>query len=37
MDLNGRANDLFRPFILLPHLGVLSVLCGYASTAVICR
>jgi hypothetical protein len=28
MDLNGRANDLLRPFILLPHLGALSVLCG---------
>ena len=29
------AKDLFRPFILLPTLGVLSVLCGYASTAAI--
>ena len=33
MNLNGRANDLFRPFILLPYLGVLGVLCGYASMA----
>ena len=31
MNLNGRTNDVFRPFILLPHLGVLGVLCGYAS------
>ena len=31
MSLNG-ANSLFRPFILLHHLGVLGVLCGYATT-----
>jgi hypothetical protein len=30
MDLNGRAYDLFRQFVLLFHLGVLRVLCGYA-------
>ena len=36
MDLNRRANDLFRSFILLPDLGGLGDLCGYASTATIC-
>ncbi|MGO8746786.1 MAG: hypothetical protein ACLQNE_12420, partial [Thermoguttaceae bacterium] len=29
MNFNGRTNDLLRPFILLPHLGALGVLCGY--------
>ena len=35
IDLNGRSKDLFSPFILLRHLGVLGVLCGCASTAAI--
>ncbi len=35
MDRNGRANDLLRPSILRPHLGVLGVLCGYASMAAV--
>jgi hypothetical protein len=33
MDLDRRANDLFRPFILLQYIGVLGVLCGAASNA----
>jgi hypothetical protein len=33
MDLNGCADDLLRPFVRLPDLGVLSVLCGYPYTA----
>ena len=35
MNLNGRANDLFRPFFLLHHLVVSVFSVAYASTAAI--